>query len=310
MPPLDRPFGLFHSEGDLALARENREREPIRGSLTMLESPSDDPLVTAQLAALRSQLRGDAEAGHAAIEALREGDFTRDEASDLAAIKRSLGWISVMAMLRDQPGWQRLRATYLDAVKAKLQRLNTRDETGDKLREFWLGAATMAAGILLENDENIERGADVYRRAVDQQIHPEGYLKGIVDTENASRTYASQLSGTCALVLLAEMAAQVGLNLWSYDNRAVTVITAATYTFYYYFFPEKWRWESGLTRERTNAVIRREGAFMEMVNRRQAPHGIEQLFEEQRPLFCAYGGGLTTLTHGLAPPRKKRWRLF
>ena len=310
MPPLDRPFGLFHSEGDLALARENREREPIRGALTMLESPSDDPLVTAQLAALRSQLRGDAEAGIAAVEALRDSDFMRDEASDLEAIKRSLGWISVMVMLRDQPAWQPLQAEYLDAVKAKLNRLNECDETGDKLRDVWLGAATMAAGILLENDDDIERGANVYRRGIDQQIHPEGYLKGIVDTENASRTYASQVSGTCALVLLAEMAAQVGLDLWSYDNRAVTVITAATYTFYYYFFPEKWRWEPSLTRERTIAVMRREGAFMEMVRRRHAPRGIEQLFEEQRPLFCAYGGGLTTLTHGLSLPKNKRWRLF
>ena len=81
-------------------------------------------------------------------------------------------------------------------------------------------------------------------------IHPEGFLKGIADLDDSPGRYEAQVSGSCALVLLAQMAGQVGLDLWSYDNRAVSIFTAVAYTHYYYFFPEKWRWEAALSRGR------------------------------------------------------------
>ncbi len=304
MPQTNRPMGLFHTEADLQLARENREREPIRSALARLETPAADPLVEAQLSALRGQLFAELEAGYLAAAALNESDVMIAGSQELDSIKRALGWLSVAAMLRGHPAWE---ASWRDQIAAGLDRFA---ETGDKLREFWLGALTMAAGILLESDEAIERGAAVYRRAVDQQIHPEGYLKGVADIADAPQRYEAQVSGSYALVLLAEMAGSVGLDLWTYDSRAVSVFTAVTYTHFYYFFPEKWRWEAGLTRERTAAIMRSEGAFMELVNRRRPPRGIEQFLAEQRPLFCAWGGGLTTLTHGLAPEKKRRWRLW
>ncbi|MCY4064724.1 MAG: alginate lyase family protein [Chloroflexi bacterium] len=286
----------------MRLARENREREPIRGALARLAAHETDPLAEAYKSALRGQLLDDREAGYRAAAALNRArlEFT----DDIADIKRALAWLSVAAMLRDHPAWE---ASWLDATAAWLDRFS---ETGERLRGLWLGALSMAAGILLENDEAIQRGADVYRSAVDEQIHPEGFLKGIADLDDTPGRYEAQVSGSCALVLLAEMAALIGLDLWSYDNRAVSVFTAVTYTHFYYFFPEKWRWEVDVTRERTNAIMRREGAFMELVNRRGPPTGIEQFLAEQRPLFCLYGGGLTTLTHGLAPAKKRRWRFW
>ena len=110
---------------------------------------------------------------------------------------------------------------------------------------------------------------------------------------------------------MAEMAAQAGLDLWSYDNRGVTPATAATYLLYYFYFPEKWKWSPGLTRQRTTDVIRREGAFLEIVNQRAPLHAVDPLLEELRPLFCPWTGGLTTLTHSIPPVReKRRWRLW
>ena len=314
MPPisLENPSGwLYFSSADLQLARDKREDEPISLALALLESPPEDALSVAYLAALSYRFNGDIESGQAALQALCTSDFvTGAPSTEYAAVKQALGWLGLMAMLRDLPEWAAQESALLGATAAHIDALNHLQEPADLLREFWLGALNMAAGIILDSADYRERAAALYRRAVDQHIHPEGYLKGIVDRESSVDSYESQLSGTCALVILAEMAERAELDLWSYNNRAVTPITAATYTFYYYFYPEKWRWEPGLTRERTLASMRREGAFMELVNRRHALHGVEQLLAEQRPFFCPWAGGLTTLTHGLVPPNKKRWRLW
>jgi len=298
---------LFHSAADLRLARANKEREPIRGALVRLESQDDDPLARAHLAALRAQFYDDAGARKLAAAQFAASGFGSETSGDLNDSKRALGWLSVLALLRDYPAW---RPDWSADIQRRLARLGPPEDSDDAERELWLGALTMAAGILLEREEDVERGAAVYRRAVAERIHPEGFLRSVADIADAPGRYEAQLSATCALALMAEMAAQVGLELWSYDSRAVSITTAITYTHYYYFFPEKWRWESGLTRERTLAAMRREGAFMEMLNRRNPPQGIDHLFAEQRPMFCAWGGGLTTLTHGLAPAKKKRWRLW
>ena len=302
--PANRPSGLFHTEADLRLARANLDKQPIQGALALLETPQVDPLDSALMAALRGQLLEKPEDGYRAAEALNELKLAPEADPELESLKRALGWMSVVAMLRGHPAWQ---GSWLDDIAAWLDQVA---DTGDPLRELWLGAVTMAAGILLESDERIERGAAVYRRAVDERIHPEGYLKGIADVVDGEQRYEAQVSGLCALVLLAEMAGQVGLNLWDYDSRAVSIATAVAYTHFYYFFPEKWRWEAGLTAERTREVMAAEGAFMELANRRNPPQGIEQFLAERRPLFCAWGGGLTSLTHGLAPPKKRRWRLW
>lgn len=299
--------GLFHSAADLRLARANSEREPIRGALARLMTAKADPLARAHLAAIRGQFYDDAQARRLAAEEFGASDFSSEAGGDLSDIKRALGWMSVLAMLRDEPAWQ---SGWRSDIQRRLARLAPPDESSDTERELWRGALTMAAGILLERETAIEDGAAVYRQAVAERIHPEGFMRSVADIADTPGRYKAQLSATCALALLAEMAALTGRDLWSYESRAVSVTTAITYTQYYYFFPEKWRWEGGLTRERTVAAMRREGAFMEMVQRRNRPPGIEQLLAEQRPLFCAWGGGLTTLTHGLTPRKKKRWRFW
>ena len=300
----NRRLGLTYSEADLRRARENQEREPIRSAIARLETREPDPLAAAQMSALRGQLHQTLDPGYLAAASLNEAGAIAGDKLDLAGVKRAISWLAVAAMLRDHPAWE---ASWRDIVASTLERAT---ETDDTLRQFWLGALIMAAGILLESDEEIARGAAVYRRAVERHIHPEGYFRGLTDIADGEELYEAQVSATGALVLLAEMAGTVGLELWTFESRAVSVTTAIAYTHFYYFFPEKWRWEADLTRERTAAIMRREGAFMELVSRRQPPQGIEQLLAEQRPLFCAWGGGLTTLTHGLAPEPKRRWRFW
>ncbi|MYD08554.1 MAG: hypothetical protein F4X02_00800 [Chloroflexi bacterium] len=298
------PKYLLFSASDLQLARDNRDREPIRGALPRLDGQPADALALAQLQALRYVFHDDAAAGRRAIEIVRRQDLSGDDLAGLSAIKRRFGWLSVMSLLRDHPDWRDGACDFRVVAGDARQQLDAAGEV--LLRALWLATLVMAAGILLKDEERVASAASTYRRAVDQHIHPEGYFKGIVDVDGASGTYQAQFAATGALVLMSEMAQ----DLWSYNNRAVSANTAATYTFYYYFFPERWRWEGGLTREITMDIMRREGAYFEMVNRRSPLRGGEELFAEQRPLFSAVAGGLTSLTHGLKPPAKKRWRFF
>ena len=296
---------LFFSEQDLALARENMHREPVASALALLDTVPDDPLAAAQLQALAYLWRQDAQAGQGALELARVQDLGGSGTVD--DLKRQVGWLAVRSMLREHPAWQAAQPLFMQIdgeARASLE-----PGAGDPLRLAWLAARTMAGAILRQDDEIFQSAAAIYRRLIDEHIHPEGYFKGLVDVDGAEDTYAAQVSATGALALMAEMAAQAGLDLWSYDNRGVSVNTAATYAFYYYFFPERWRWEDGLKRDDTLAVMRAEGAFFEIVNRRSPLRGGEQLFAEQRPMFSPHIG-LTTLTHSLPLPRKSRWRIF
>lgn len=305
----EQAAGLFFSAEALELARDSREDDSIGAAIALLDQQPADALTAAYFAGLRYRLRRDVASGAIALAGLRAGELFVDSGEDRRAVKRALGWCAVAALLIDHPAAQIQQATIGAAIKAKTRQLQIADAADDLIRGWWLGALTMATGLLLGDEEECERGARVYRRAVDRHIHPEGYLKGIVDQELVGASYEDQLSGTGALVIIAEMAQRAQLDLWAYNNRGVTPITAAAYTYYYYFFPEKWRWETGLSRERAIAVMRAEGAFMEIAHQRHALHGVEQLFAEQRPCFCAWGGGLTSLTHSLKP-KTKRWRLW
>ncbi len=302
---------LLFSAGDLQLARENQTSDVVRGALPVLDSQPEDALALAQLQALRYLFYQDAAAGGLAVELAQARDPGAGDRDDLSALQRRFGWLSAMAMLRDHPDWSEAAQAYRALAGDALEQLDdAADADGALLRTLWLAVVAMAAGILLEQDRPFQSAAAVYRRVVDQHIHPEGFFKSLVDVEGARQTYQAQFAATGALALLSEMARQAGEDLWSYHNRAVSANTAATYTFYYYFFPERWRWEAGLSRELTMSIMRRQGAYFEIVNRRSPLRGAEELFAEQRPLFSATVGGLTTLTHGLKPPAKKRWRLW
>ncbi len=301
--------GLYFTDENLRLARENRQREPIRSALARLRQPGDAPLVSAQLAGLRWRLWGDAEAALPAIDSLRQVNDSQGSGDVQSQLRHLLAWLSVLEMLREHPAWRPLQSDWLAALEARLDIIMPAADDASPLDGLWFGALNLAAGIVLERAAYFQRGQESYQQAIHGHIHPEGFLKGIVDVHDVTQSYSLQVSGTCALVLMAEMAWHVGVDLWSFDNRGVTPITAATYLLYYYFYPERWKWEARLTRETTESVMRTQGAFIEMVNRRHRLPGIDHLFMDLRPMFGAAAGGLTTLTHGIPPPpKKKRWR--
>ncbi len=306
MPVNTAGGGLSFSSAHLKLAQENRSSPLIQDALRLLDARGREPLEAAYLAALRAQWHPDDEEYAQLAGRLQDAaDLGEKAPASRSHCQTLLGWLSVHALLPQRPGGECLRAAGDEAIEAAHA-----NPAADPLDRIWLGALQLAQGIVFDSEALRRAGVAAYRRTIDKHIHPEGYLKGIVDVDGAARTYEAQVSGLCALAFMAEMAAPVGLDLWTYENRAVSLHTAAAYSLFYYFYPEKWRWEEELSSERTAAAIQKEGAFLEMAQRRQAMRGIEALFEEQRPLFCAYGGGLTTLTHAIAPPPKRRWRFW
>lgn len=307
MPPVERDGGLFFGAEDLQLARQRRHDPAIRDALSVLDAPAPQPLDAAYLAALRNLFDDDAESAAAAAQGVQNAALNAELARTRDGCRMLIGWLSVISMLRRHPSWPTLRQRYAGLYSDSIVTLTGADDALDAL---WLGALQLAVGVVFADESALESGAEVYRHAVQSVIHPEGYLRGIADIPEAADGYAAQVSGTCALALMAEMAAQTDRDLWSVNNRGVTPVTATTYLHFYYFYPEKWIWGAGLTRDQTEAVLRRDGAFIEMVNRRFPLRGIEILLAELRPFFSPLAGGLTTLTHGAAPESKPRWRLW
>ena len=311
MPLKPKHAGIYYNAGQIQLAQEHRNSEPIAAATHFLaHTTGETPLASAQLAGLRYQFLGDDASGLHAVDLLQQAAPRAMAASTLEATRSLLGWLSVLESVRTHPAWADLQSPWFESLSKQLTSI-PRPNDATLLEELWAGALDIGAAIVLEEESLFDRGAGIYRRAIEQYIHPEGYLKGMVDADDATATYHLQVSGTCALVLMAEMAEHAGVDLWSVNNRGVTPLTATTYLLYYYYYPEKWKWEDNLTAEMTNALMKTEGAFIEIINRRHPLRGGDILLDELRPLFGVYCGGLTTLTHGIpAPQKKKRWGLF
>nr|MCU0476272.1 hypothetical protein [Anaerolineae bacterium] len=105
----------------------------------------------------------------------------------------------------------------------------------------------------------------------------------------------------------AEVAAHAGIDLWGYELRSVSLMTAAFYPLYYYYYPEKWKWAEGISIDAAQQMFRQNAAFLEIINRRRPNvHAINLIVDELRPIIDPLGGGAVTLTHHPAPPPKRR----
>lgn len=264
---------------------------------------------TIQLDALRYRFADDAAAGQRAADALLALQIDAHPSLQ-AAIGTAIMLADVSLLLGGQPAFEPKRAAFLDdwaGFAAEL--LQTEAPVDD---QYWQIALQIAAGVALDDETHLHSGADAFRQVIDEHIHPEGYFKSLAEAE-VTDSFSRHMDAVRALTLAAEAATQSGVDLWDYARRDVSLNTAATYLVYYYFYPEKWRWRDELTTDDTTRIFAERGAFIEIVTYRGYPRGVELLLEEQRPLYDALGGGLTTLTHYPTlkrSPRKKRGGLF
>lgn len=202
-------------------------------------------------------------------------------------------------LLLNSPWWTQLEP-FLQTLLAQ--------EPPGYVERVWQRLLSVTGGIVLENDSWLQQGMDAFRRIIDEDIRPDGYIRPAVERKEEERdgmSFWRMTLVTAALSLAAEAARQVGEDLWGYERRDVGINTAATYLVFYYFYPEKWRWDDGLTEETTHAIFTEYGAFIELVTAHAHPRGVELLLERERPFFSAAVGGLTSLSHFETQRHKK-----
>lgn len=291
--------GLYFTNEHIQQARQAREREPFKTAWAfLLEQEQTEALSAAQWNALRYRFTDDLPAGEQAVRLLLDLDMGMKTGSNLDSLASAMVLAQMFEMLRDHPAFEAgEQAQWLDAFAALVTDLNNAVPLVTYLESLWLGALNTAAGIVLEREEWFEAGAEVYRQTVRDDIRPEGYLPRAVEGNDGGSLYR-QLLAVKALVLMAEMASHAGLDLWNYASRGVSVMTACAYLFFYYYYPEKWRWEA-ISELDTRLLFREHGGFLEMVNRRARPGDVKLMLDDLRPIYDASGGGLTTLSHGL-----------
>lgn len=293
--------GLYFSAEHIEQARQGRGRNPLKSAWAFLDEYAAPDNLSALIAdGLRYRFNDNAAAGQQAVNALQELNPPEMPYRDdvLATVALAQGF----EMARSHPAFSdTAQRDWQMEFSARVERLNRTLPEGQFVEGLLLGLLNTAAGIVLGNADTFQRGVAVYRQAVEKDITPDGYMPRAV--QNASgESYLRQMLALKALVLTAEAATLAGENLWAYAVRGVSVTTAAVYLNYYYYFPDKWRWDNGAAPDAAG-LFRQHGGYLEILNRRIHPKDIQTLLYDLRPLFDVTGGGLTTLTHGASERR-------
>jgi hypothetical protein len=205
-------------------------------------------------------------------------------------------------LLHDHPAYTRQqRARWLGLYADYVGELRQQVQEPTALETVWLGTLNIVAGIVLEREDWFDTGIAILHHAVNDSIHPEGYVLSVVDVDDG-RSLEYQISAIMALVLAAEAATHAGVNLWSHSTRGVSVLTAAAYPLYYYFYPEAWPWDADLTHEYVTRIFTNYGGFLEIINGRyEKPlRAVRLILDDLRPVYHCHGGGLTTLSHAVS----------
>ncbi|MBK9123158.1 MAG: hypothetical protein IPM16_08560 [Chloroflexi bacterium] len=305
-------FGLTFSPTEAAQARERQSTPELAEAWSAFESllgqTAPDPLRQAVVDAVSWRLTGDAAAAARAA-AVLAGDAIRTNDSDLPLIdgcRRAIGFAQAFECVRDHQSMSDLaRASIIDYWHERVSALNDRLVQPAIHERAWLAAVNLAAGVVLDREPVFTTGADSLQRIVDS-IQPHGYIGAIVEPRDEG-TLTRTVSAVHGLVLAAEIAAQAGVDLWAYERRGVSVMTAALYPLYYFYYPEKWPWFDGLQPDLVKAQFREHAAFLEMVNRKNGGtvRAVKLILDEVRPVYDAWGGGPVSLTHAVVPVARR-----
>lgn len=297
-------FGLIFTAQDVLNAQTHRDEAPYKTAWEQFESIASDAAVQANIHqrtlynALRWRVLGDVQAGEAALI-----DFPVAWSDQNAAVSLpTFGLIQAYESLRDHPAHRSaLTALIHDALPHFAHA-----ETDDTVTRAWKNALQMAVGVTLENSALIESAVyDV--KTIIESIHPAGYIPSVIQARpDDPQNFSDTVQTVHALTLAAEVGAHIGIDLWTHEKRTVSLMTAAFYPLYYYYYPEKWKWAEGLLMMDSQPVIQAAAGYLELVNRRrQNVRAVNLILNDIRPIL-SLNGGATTLTHHPAPPPKRR----
>jgi hypothetical protein len=315
MTPFDH-CGLYFSEAQVMTARNDARHPPFKQAWKRLDAPLDanaDLLEQAMIHALRWRFHKLIGEGETAVGIYhRAGQQAADRLSLLDGCIHTVALAQLFELLRDHPLAEAIpasesinlfieRASQLDTV---IQSMDTDTQGIAYLERIWAALVMMTAGVVSEDIDLRERAAAVYHHIIDHNIRPAGFIPQLVDGKDGGSLLRT-LIALKGLTLLAEAAQYSGLDLWSYNNRGVSLTTAALYPLYYYFYPEKWQWDSDLDPDTVKADFRTHAGYLEPLNRHigRPTKAIDLILAEIRPILDPYGGGLLTLSHGVRQRR-------
>ncbi len=297
-------YGLYFTPEHIKTARQNANREPFKtagerlASFTFTGAPHPADLLMAGL--IRRFFENETVGERAINPLIAATDRTRAaHVSDLDEIGDLLTLAHSFECLRDHAAFNQAHiALWLDAFAARVDDANTRSENASPLETLWLALLNVAAGIVLEDEARFQAGVDVFTATIREDVRPQGFIPKAVDGADGG-SMRRQVLSSAALVLMAEAAAHVGVDLWSYAVRGVSAATTAIYPIYYFYTVEKWTWDAVVTVEDVQAIFRAHGGYLEIVHRRTGLKDIRTVLDDLRPVWDARGGGLTSLTHGI-----------
>jgi len=291
--------GLYFDEQRVHYIHKHNKRPPLDAAWSHLFSATpQDNLSRLQTLAFQYRLNADIDSGIEAVKMLPRFDIKMPLHDQVVLLQ-------CYELLREHPQQPEVWSDDLHII-------DEIDKGDDFINQLWRAVVMMAAGIVLEDEGRVASCAAFYKSVISDEIHPEGYLPKAVENYEEQTSLTRQLQAVQALVLMAEMADQIGLNLWGYDVRAVSVLTAVTYPLYYYFYPENWSWNGeqwkpsdGVPEEEAKAIFRDHAGFLEISNRRfdRPLKAIKLILDDLRPVHDLYCGGYTTLTHAKAERR-------
>jgi len=307
-------FALYYSAESIRSAQEKQENEDFKDAWAQLfNNEPDSQLQQLLWSAYRYRFLVDNNTVTTVINTVTSNTLWIDD-NFINAIQSTLFTAHLFEMTRDHDSWSTSQSNWLEAFQVRMDQLLTH-ETDEPLEKVWQITGAIVAGVVLEDESLIKQGQEKFHTLIDNQIHAEGYLKFAVKHRRPD-AFIYQDSAVQALVLAAEAAHHIGIDLWGYESRGVGLPTAVAYQVYYYFFPEKWRWlpedtpeEQHLNQEFMEKHFNEYGAYVEIAQARSQPRNGLELVMERRPMFSVLAG-YTTLSHGTLDKKKKRWRLF
>ncbi len=308
-----RHFGLYFGEAQGRRAREQRDAEPLRSAWDALrQRRPTTPLLQTQQDALLYRLDDDEAAGARALRSLQAAAAVgANGVGQLAQIVALLTQAQCHEMLHDHPDFTARAAwltNYAERVKVRLAAA----EGLLHVERMWLNLLRLASAIVLEDEGRFNMACDVFRDCVRKDVHFDGYIRAAAQGLRGE-SLGRMLLTAQALTLSAEVATLAGEPLWQFDARGVSALTPLPYLLYYYWYPEKWRWDGDIEgdevpqegagaplAEEARQLYSRHAGLWELAQARSPSADLQQLLDELRPVFDEWGGGPLTLTHAAA----------
>jgi hypothetical protein len=315
--------GLYFTQEHIQQARDQQESEPFRAAWAMLHQRRQvDLLALAQWQGLLYRFDDDAEAGARAVRILQQDDLMPSNPSNhIELVAAALTQAQCFEMVRDHPAFTD-SGEWMQQFRGVVSEFN--QSSGDWLysEQVWLNALNLAAGIVLEDESLFAQAVEIFRNIIRHDVHPEGYIRKAAQGQR-HESLMRMLLAAQGLILTAEMATHTGEDLWAFNERRVSALTPMPYLLYYYYYPEKWRWdaeiegdavpeegESHIEIEAAQALYKRHAGMWEMAQRQSWSKDRQMLLDSIRPVYDLWGGGLVTLTHGSAEQKRRRFGLF